>query len=94
MSADVVFLSKCEVRDEAITVRGDFADSANKYRGYKLRYNDGILYIQIRGSLLSLRDSGGEFDIALPNRYDGLREIYIQGAGASSDRLLAWPRAS
>ncbi|MDF2837846.1 MAG: putative rane protein [Paenibacillus sp.] len=72
---------------------GGFADSANKFRGYKLSYNDGILYIQMRGSLLSLSGSGGDFNITLPNRYDELRGIYIQGAD-SSDRVLALPKAT
>lgn len=93
MSSNLVFLSNCEVAEGTITVQGGFADSANKFRGYKLSYNDGILYIQMRGSLLSLSGSGGEYDITLPNRYDGLREIYIQGAD-SSDRVLAWPKAT
>lgn len=92
MSAGTVFLSNCNVTKDTITVQGGFSDSANKYSGYKLSYHDDedILYIQMRGSLLSLSRSGGDIDIALPNHYEGIQEIYIQGTD-NSDRVLAWP---
>lgn len=93
MSVDAVLLSNCEVTENAITIQGGFVDSASKYRGYKLSYNAGVLSIQMRGSLLTLSGSEGAFDLDIPNRYEEIREIHIQGAD-TSDRVLVWPKTS
>ncbi|MHA6480941.1 hypothetical protein ACX1C1_03355 [Paenibacillus sp. strain BS8-2] len=87
LNADTIFMSDCSVKGELISLQGGLADSANKYRGYRLAYSDHALTIQIKGSLLSL-GSSGEFDITIPNSYDDIHTIYVQGPH-STDRELA-----
>ncbi|KWX79022.1 hypothetical protein AML91_03635, partial [Paenibacillus jilunlii] len=63
-----------------------FTDSANKYRGYKLTYNDNTLYIKIKGSLLSFNGSAGDFNISINNNFGNIIHTNIPSmAGGITD---------
>ncbi|WP_157764403.1 hypothetical protein [Paenibacillus riograndensis] len=91
INPNTIFVSQCNITNNSILIKGAFTDSANKYRGYKLTYNDNTLYIKIKGSLLSFNGSAGDFNISINNDFDNIQKIYLQGSN-SSQRTLIWSK--
>ncbi|WP_036667961.1 hypothetical protein [Paenibacillus sp. HW567] len=84
-----IFISQCNISNHIISIKGGFSDSANRYRGYKVDYSDNALYIKIKGSILSLNGSTGDFNISIKNSFGDIQKIYLQGSD-SSQRTLIW----
>ncbi|MRN55622.1 hypothetical protein [Paenibacillus monticola] len=91
INPSTIFVSQCNITNNSISIKGAFTDSANKYRGYKLTYNDNTLYIKIKGSLLSFNGSTGDFNISIKNDFGDIQKIYLQGSN-SSQRTLIWSK--
>ncbi|CQR56546.1 hypothetical protein [Paenibacillus riograndensis] len=91
INPNTIFVSQCNITNNSILIKDAFTDSANKYRGYKLTYNDNTLYIKIKGSLLSFNGSAGDFNISINNDFGNIQKIYLQGSN-SSQRTLIWSK--
>lgn len=76
--------------DSKIDLKGSFTNSSLQYKGYTAEYKNEILYISIKGGLVSF-SKPKDMNISMENTYGKIKEIYLQGDTAS-DNVLIYPR--
>lgn len=76
------------VNDNEITLKGKILSSAIKYRGHRVKYDNGVLYIKIRGGVMSLFSDSGSIDISIKNKYGEINKIYLEGHKPSENKLI------
>lgn len=88
-----MYVQGLSVTDKTISLTiTDTSDSAIGYSGYKVRANDGKLFIQIRGSLIGFLSKPWPVTISIDkNKYGEIKEIYLQG-NSPSDTVLISPK--
>lgn len=88
MNPDLIFVSNSNVTEQNVSIAGGFVSSADLYRGYSVDYHDQAMYVKIKGNIIGLSKSSGEFHINIENKYGDVNKIYIQGTEPPDDKLI------
>ncbi len=87
-----IYIKNIDVSDSKITLKGHILGSAEQFKGYKIKHSGNVLYITIKGSLVTSSPSKGDIDISVANTYGEIEKIYLRG-GKKSGNILIWPKS-
>lgn len=80
-----------DVTSGEIAIKGQITDSGRHYVGYRTEYKNGILSVRIKARIYPSTPSQGDIEAAIPNKYDGLREIRLVSGDARTAKTI-WPK--
>ena len=85
-----IMVRDMSVTDTTISIEvDDIADSAIGYSGYQTRYDNGTLFIKIKGGLIGSKPWFADISID-KSSYGKINKIYLQGDN-SSENVQIWP---
>ncbi|REE84432.1 hypothetical protein A8990_115111 [Paenibacillus taihuensis] len=96
INPSVLGVKEVTTTDQSITLKGIvLVESATSYKGYKLGYEDNMLYIKFKKGFLvsNLKPKPIADQISIENKYHGLKAIYLQGDSTEDSRMI-WPQNS
>lgn len=88
---DSIIVQETRIDDYSIRLKGTTASSATGFSGHKLIYNDKILYVKLKYSLVSQFNPSGDFLIEEGGYYEGVKKVYLQGP-QENDLKLIWSK--
>ncbi|WP_409272412.1 hypothetical protein V1499_21380 [Neobacillus sp. SCS-31] len=88
VSPNFIVINEVELGEEAIIVKGNFAESATDYRGFKAEKEGNNLFIEIKGNMLPDPKPDGSFTIQILKKdYGEIKAIYLK---SDSIRKKIW----
>ncbi|WP_316570509.1 hypothetical protein [Neobacillus sp. YIM B06451] len=88
VSPNYIAIMEMDVRKEAIIVKGNFAESATDYKGFKAEKEGNNLFIELKGSVLPIGKPDGSFSIKIFKKdFGDINGVYLRGG---SEKKLIW----
>lgn len=86
MNTKNVFVHSVQVSSSTIDIKVDFLTSSTLLKDYETIFKNNSLFVEIISG-----KNGSRFPhtISIPNTYDNINTIYLQGSG-ESDRKIIW----
>ena len=86
---DSVFIENVYVDKNQVEISGDFISSADAFRKYKYRIEDGDLYVTIYWVYVSDFYRYGKVDIKIEGEFSNLDNIYLED---QTTKKLIWKK--
>lgn len=89
-SLDEVSIKKVLVKDESVTISGEFISSSSVYRGHTFKTDGDSLYVEIKKSLPNLLHKNGGFSLVVSLDTSPINKVYLMNG---DDKLLIWNKS-
>ena len=85
-----VYITHVGIDESSIKLNGTIVNGFAGYSGYKLIYQNKILYLKLRYSLVSIFNPSGDFEIRESRDFKGISKAYL--LGVNGETKLIWSK--